>query len=71
MVSITDNGHLLHHPDQPELFEVNVRRMLMLSERQRELFASFHQAIENEGILDQKTSHLIKIAAAMSFGCSP
>ena len=43
----------------------------MLSENQKELFASFHYAIENEGILDQKTSHMIKIASAMSFGCSP
>ncbi len=43
----------------------------MLSEKQRELFASFHQAIENEGNLDQKSSHLIKIAAAMAYGCSP
>ena len=43
----------------------------MLSENQRKLFADFHKSIETEGILDQKTSHLIKVAAAMAFGCYP
>ncbi len=43
----------------------------MLSENQRKLFGDFHKAVEAEGILDEKTSHLIKIAAAMAFGCYP
>jgi alkylhydroperoxidase/carboxymuconolactone decarboxylase family protein YurZ len=43
----------------------------MLSENQRGLFAEFHKSIEAEGILDEKTSHLIKITAAMAFGCYP
>ena len=43
----------------------------MLSENQRRLFAEFHKSIEAEEILDEKTSHLIKVAAAMAFGCYP
>jgi alkylhydroperoxidase/carboxymuconolactone decarboxylase family protein YurZ len=43
----------------------------MLSENQRKLFADFHKSVEAEGILDEKTSHLIKVAAAMAFGCYP
>ena len=43
----------------------------MLSENQRKLFADFHKSVEAQGILDEKTSHLIKIAAAMAFGCYP
>jgi len=43
----------------------------MLSENQQSLFADFHKSVEAEGILDAKTSHLIKVAAAMAFGCYP
>jgi hypothetical protein len=43
----------------------------MLSENQRKLFADFHKSVEAEGILDEKASHLIKIAAAMPFACYP
>jgi len=43
----------------------------MLSENQRKLFSEFHKSIEAEGILDEKTSHLIKVAAAMAIGCYP
>ena len=43
----------------------------MLSENQRNLFADFHKSVEVEGILDEKTSHLIKVAAAMALGCYP
>jgi hypothetical protein len=43
----------------------------MLSENQQKLFADFHKSVEAEGILDEKTSHLIKVAAAMAFGCYP
>jgi len=43
----------------------------MLSENQQRLFAEFHKSIEGEWILDGKTSHLIKVAAAMAFGCYP
>ena len=43
----------------------------MLSENQQRLFDEFHKSIEGEGILDGKTSHLIKVAAAMAFGCYP
>jgi alkylhydroperoxidase/carboxymuconolactone decarboxylase family protein YurZ len=43
----------------------------MLSENQRKLFADFHRSIEDEGVLDEKTSHMIKVAAAMALGCYP
>jgi hypothetical protein len=43
----------------------------MISENQRRLFADFHKSVEAEGILDEKTSHLIKVALAMAFGCYP
>ena len=43
----------------------------MLSEKQRKIFADFHKSIEAEGALDDKTSHIVKITAAMAFGCYP
>ncbi len=43
----------------------------MLSANQRKLFADFHNAVEAEGILGEKTSHMIKVAAAMALGCYP
>jgi hypothetical protein len=43
----------------------------MLSENQRKIFAEFHKSVEVERALDEKTSHLIKVAAAMAFGCYP
>jgi alkylhydroperoxidase/carboxymuconolactone decarboxylase family protein YurZ len=43
----------------------------MLDENQRKIFAGFHKSVEAEGILDEKTSHMIKVAAAMAFGCYP
>ena len=43
----------------------------MLSENQRKIFADFHKLVENEGILNEKTSHMIKMAAAIAFGCYP
>jgi alkylhydroperoxidase/carboxymuconolactone decarboxylase family protein YurZ len=43
----------------------------MLSEKQRKIFADFHKSIEAEGALDYKTSHIVKITAAMAFGCYP
>jgi alkylhydroperoxidase/carboxymuconolactone decarboxylase family protein YurZ len=43
----------------------------MLSENQRKIFADFHKSVEAEGVLDEKTSHMIKLAAAMSLGCYP
>jgi len=43
----------------------------MLSENQRKIFADFHISVEAEGILDEKTSHMIKVAAAMALGCYP
>jgi len=43
----------------------------MLSENQREIFAAFHKSVEAEGALDDKTSHMVKIAAAIAFGCYP
>jgi alkylhydroperoxidase/carboxymuconolactone decarboxylase family protein YurZ len=43
----------------------------MLSENQRKIFAEFHKSVEVERVLDEKTSHLIKVAAAMAFGCYP
>jgi hypothetical protein len=43
----------------------------MLSENQRKIFAEFHKSVEVERAFDEKTSHLIKVAAAMAFGCYP
>jgi len=43
----------------------------MLSENQRNIFADFHKSVEAEGILNEKTSHMIKMAAAIAFGCYP
>jgi alkylhydroperoxidase/carboxymuconolactone decarboxylase family protein YurZ len=43
----------------------------MLSEKQRKIFADYHKSVEGEGTLDDKTSHMIKMAAAMAFGCYP
>jgi alkylhydroperoxidase/carboxymuconolactone decarboxylase family protein YurZ len=43
----------------------------MLSENQRKIFADFHKSVDAEGTLDEKTSHMIKVAAAMAFGCYP
>lgn len=43
----------------------------MLSENQQKIFADFHISVEAEGILDAKTSHMIKLAAAMALGCYP
>ena len=43
----------------------------MLSENQRKIFADFHKSVETEGILNEKTSHMIKMAAAIAFGCYP
>jgi alkylhydroperoxidase/carboxymuconolactone decarboxylase family protein YurZ len=43
----------------------------MLSENQRKIFAEFHKSVEAEGVLDEKTSHMIKLAAAMALGCYP
>jgi len=43
----------------------------MLSKNQRKIFAEFHKLVEFERVLDEKTSHLIKVAAAMAFGCYP
>jgi alkylhydroperoxidase/carboxymuconolactone decarboxylase family protein YurZ len=41
----------------------------VLSENQRKIFADFHNSVDAEGTLDEKTSHMIKVAAAMAFGC--
>jgi len=38
----------------------------MLSENQQKIFSNFHKSVEAEGILDERTSHLIKVAACMS-----
>ena len=43
----------------------------MLSENQREIFADFHKSVDAEGTLDEKTSHMIKVAVAMAFACYP
>jgi len=43
----------------------------MLSENQKKKFADFHKSVEVEGVLDEKTSHMIRLAAAMAFGCYP
>jgi len=43
----------------------------MLSENQRKIFADFHKSVEAEGILNEKTSHMIKMAAAIAFGRYP
>ncbi len=43
----------------------------MLSENQRKKFADFHNSVQTEGALDEKTSHMIKLAVAMALGCYP
>ena len=43
----------------------------MLSENQRKIFGDFHESVGAEGILDKKTAHMIKVAAAMAFACYP
>ena len=43
----------------------------MLSEGQRKVFFDFNQSAQQEEIIDPKTIFLIRIAAAMSFGCYP
>ncbi len=43
----------------------------MLSDNQLKIFAGFHNAVDAEGTLDEKTSHMIKVAVAMAFGCYP
>ena len=43
----------------------------MLSENQRKLFADFHNSVDTEETLDEKTSHMIKVAVAMAFACYP
>jgi alkylhydroperoxidase/carboxymuconolactone decarboxylase family protein YurZ len=47
------------------------KEKFMLSENQRKMFADFHKSVEAEGTLDEKTSHMIKMAAAIAFGCYP
>ena len=53
------------------IFQEAVGGKSMLSENQRNIFADFHKSVEAEGALDEKTSHMIKVAAAMAFGCYP
>ena len=43
----------------------------MLSEGQRKVFFDFNQSAQQEEIIDPKTIFLIRIAAAMAFGCYP
>lgn len=43
----------------------------MLSENQKKAFADFHKSPQLEAILGAKTAHMVKIAAAMAFGCYP
>jgi len=43
----------------------------VLSENQRKLFANFHNSVDAEGTLDEKTSHMIKVAVAMALDCYP
>ena len=43
----------------------------MLSENQRKMFSDLNQSAQQEGILDPKTTFMIRVAAAMAFGCYP
>jgi len=43
----------------------------MLTEDQRKAFVDFHNSPQLEAILGAKTAHMIKIAAAMAYGCYP
>jgi uncharacterized pyridoxamine 5'-phosphate oxidase family protein len=43
----------------------------MLSENQKKAFADFHKSPQLEAILGEKTAQMVKIAAAMAFGCYP
>jgi hypothetical protein len=50
---------------------VSGKEKSVLSENQRKIFADFHNSVDAEATLDEKTSHMIKVAAAMAFGCYP
>ncbi|MEW6352295.1 MAG: hypothetical protein AB1646_24860 [Thermodesulfobacteriota bacterium] len=43
----------------------------MISEAQAEAFRLFSQSAYSGEVLDSKTTHLVKLAAAMSIGCYP
>ena len=43
----------------------------MLTDDQRKQMADFQQSVNAEGTLDEKTAHLVKVAAAMAIGCYP
>ena len=43
----------------------------MLSAKNGKAFAGFYDAVRDESALDQKTTLLIGLAAAMTAGCSP
>lgn len=43
----------------------------MLSDSQKQAFAAFHAAVENEGALDVRERHMVRLAAAAALGCYP
>ena len=43
----------------------------MIPENVNKSFAEFRDAVVNNGILDQKTTFMIQMAAAMAVGCYP
>lgn len=43
----------------------------MLTEKQKQAFDLFHNALLNDKILDIKTKIMIQLATAMALGCSP
>ena len=43
----------------------------MLSAKNAQAFGRFYDAVRDESVLDQKTTLLVGLAAAMSVGCLP
>jgi len=43
----------------------------MLPEKQRQTFEAFMASASDNGILDEKTTHMIKLASVLVMGCYP
>ena len=43
----------------------------MLPEKQKAAYRAFYESTRENGILDEKTTILLHMAAAMAFGCYP
>mgnify|MGYP001388241378 CR=1 FL=1 len=43
----------------------------MLSAKNGKLFAAFYDAVRDTSVLDEKTTIIVGLAAALSLGCEP